>query len=187
MAKCLKTVICILFLISLSACGTNQEHTANSDTEATPEKQEYDLQTEKAAASIPSQKEMSQEMDLEEKKDAVLQIQVQDGNHTIIFELNDSPAARSLYDQLPLTVEVQDYSTNEKIFYPPENLDTENAVEGGGPAGSLAYFSPWGNVVMYYSDYGPYNGLYHLGNAVSGSEWIAELTGTLEIRKMVET
>ena len=57
MAKCLKTVICILFLISLSACGTNQEHTANSDTEATPEKQEYDLQTEKAAASIPSQKE----------------------------------------------------------------------------------------------------------------------------------
>ncbi len=66
MAKCLKTVICILFLISLSACGTNQEHTANSDTEATPEKQEYDLQTEKAAASIPSQ-EMSQEMDLEEK------------------------------------------------------------------------------------------------------------------------
>lgn len=79
MAKCLKTVICILFLISLSACGANQEHTANSDTEATPEKQEYDLQTEKAAASIPSQKEMSQEMDLEEKKDAVLQIQVQIG------------------------------------------------------------------------------------------------------------
>ncbi len=40
---------------------------------------------------------------------------------------------------------------------------------------------------MYYSDYGPYNGLYHLGNAVSGSEWIAELTGTLEIQKFVET
>ena len=38
MAKCLKTVICNLFLISLSACGANQEHTANSDTEATPEK-----------------------------------------------------------------------------------------------------------------------------------------------------
>lgn len=186
MAKCLKTVISILLFISLSACGVSQEHNTDSDIETVYEKQESDLQTEEAGISMTFQEEVSQEMELEEK-DTVLQIQVQDSNHTIIFELNDSPAARSLYDQLPLTVEVQDYSTNEKIFYPPEKLDTENAVEGGGPTGSLAYFSPWGNVVMYYSEYGPYNGLYHLGNAVSGSEWIAELTGTLEIRKMVET
>ena len=180
MAKCLKTVISILLFISLSACGVSQEHNTDSDIETVYEKQESDLQTEEAGISMPFQEEVSQEMELEEK-DTVLQIQVQDSNHTIIFELNDSPAARSLYDQLPTV------STNEKIFYPPEKLDTENAVEGGGPTGSLAYFSPWGNVVMYYSEYGPYNGLYHLGNAVSGSEWIAELTGTLEIRKMVET
>lgn len=185
MAKCLKTAISILLFISLSACGVSQEYNTDSDIETVYEKQESDLQTEEAGISMPFQEEVSQEMELEEK-DTVLQIQVQDSNHTIIFELNDSPAARSLYDQLPLTVEVQDYSTNEKIFYPPEPLDTDNAVEGEGPAGSLAYFSPWGNVVMYYSDYGSYHGLYHLGNAVSGSEWISELTGTLDIQQFVE-
>ena len=44
---------------------------------------------------MPFQEEVSQEMELEEK-DTVLQIQVQDSNHTIIFELNDSPAVSGL-------------------------------------------------------------------------------------------
>ena len=171
--KGLKISVCTLLFVLLSACGISgnrQESAAGSDMDVSLEKQEINSQTEEINTST-SQEDVSQVSEYEEKNDTVLQIQVKDNNHTIIFELNDSPAARSLYDQLPLTVEVQDYSTNEKIFYPPESLDTDNAVEGEGPAGSLAYFSPWGNVVMYYSDYGPYHGLYHLGNAVSGSEW----------------
>ena len=49
-------------------------------------------------------------------------------------------------------------------------------VTGGG-AGGLAYFEPWGNVVMYYGDFGSYSELYELGKAVSGSEAIGELSG----------
>ena len=45
-----------------------------------------------------------------------------------VYELNNSQAAAELYDQLPLTLEVEDYSTNEKIFYPPEALDTTRCV-----------------------------------------------------------
>ena len=41
----------------------------------------------------------------------------------IIFELNESKAASDLYGQLPLSVEIEDFSDNEKIFY-PEELDT---------------------------------------------------------------
>lgn len=115
------------------------------------------------------------------------QIQVtSESGHEIIFELNDSPAAQSLYDQLPLSIDVQDYGSNEKIFYPPEKLDTSNAILAEGPSGGLAYFSPWGNVVMYYSSYGPYNGLYQLGHAVSGAEWIETLSGTLQITQVLE-
>lgn len=180
----LKTVVCTLLVFSLSACGASPEDISDSDTGILPETQESEIQPESLDTIIPSEKSESQETKAEE--DEALRIQVQDSTHTIIFELNDSPAARTLYDQLPLTTEVQDYSTNEKIFYPPESLDTDNAVEGKGPAGSLAYFSPWGNVVMYYSEYGPYNGLYHLGNAVSGEEWISELTGTIQIQQFVE-
>ncbi len=105
-------------------------------------------------------------------------IQVSDEDQTILFELNDSAGAKSLYEQLPLTIQIEDYGGNEKIFYPPQKLETEDTplTEGGG-AGGLAYFEPWGNVVMYYGDFGSYSELYELGKAVSGSEAIGELSG----------
>ena len=106
---------------------------------------------------------------------------VTDGTHEIVFALNDSPTARSLYAQLPLSLEVDNYGSNEKIFYPPEKLDGTDAVETGGEAGGLGYFSPWGNVVMYYGAFGQYPGLYVLGEAVSGGEQIGRLSGTIQV------
>lgn len=49
------------------------------------------------------------------------------------FALNESQAAADLWSQLPLTVEVEDFSTNEKTFY-PDRLDTSDAplARGGG-------------------------------------------------------
>lgn len=118
---------------------------------------------------------------------AAKQIKVaSESGHEIVFELNESPAAQSLYDQLPLSVDVQNYGSNEKIFYPPEKLNTSDPIPAEGPSGGLAYFSPWGNVVMYYSSYGPYNGLYQLGQAVAGAEWIETLSGTLQVTQVLE-
>ena len=108
-------------------------------------------------------------------------IQVSDGTNTIVYQLNDSPSAASLYYQLPLDVAVENYSSNEKIFYPPQALDTAYGQEGGGEAGGLALFSPWGNVVMYYGKFASYPGLYLLGEAVSGVEQVQNLSGTLHI------
>ena len=45
----------------------------------------------------------------------------------------------------------------------------------------MAYFSPWGNVVMYYGPFGSYPGLYLMGEAVEGAENIQTLSGTLTI------
>ncbi|MBM7421319.1 MULTISPECIES: cyclophilin-like fold protein [Chryseobacterium] len=103
-----------------------------------------------------------------------------DGN-IIIFELNNSSAAQSLYNQLPLTLPVQNYSSNEKIFYPPQSLDLTNTPVVGGTAGGLAYYAPWGNVIMYYGNYGP---MPTLGQAVQGSQYINGLSGTIQIKKV---
>ena len=108
-------------------------------------------------------------------------IEVADGGTVVTFELNDSAAATALCDQLPLAVEVSDFSTNEKIFYPPEPLDVADAPHAEGGAGTLAYYEPWGNVVMFYGDYAPNPDLYELGRAVSGAENIAGLSGAVEI------
>lgn len=108
-------------------------------------------------------------------------IEVKADDATVVFEFNDSMAARELYGQLPLSVEVENFSTNEKIFYLPERLDEGDAPHAEGGKGVLAYYAPWGNVVMFYGSFSPNPGLYELGEAVSGADGIANLTGTLTV------
>ena len=95
--------------------------------------------------------------------------------------LNDTSVSRSFYAQLPLTVAVENYSNNEKIFQPSKKLDCSNAQEGACPVGSIAYFSPWNNVCMYYGDMSRYSGLYVMGKAVSGTEQIRNIKGKVKI------
>lgn len=109
------------------------------------------------------------------------QISVQFGENTIVYELNDGTAADSFYAQLPLTVAVEDYSTNEKIFYPDERLDTSDSPLAQAGAGTLAYYEPWGDVVFFYGDYQENPSLYALGHVFSGGEQIREMSGTITI------
>lgn len=100
-----------------------------------------------------------------------------------IYQLNNSPAAKDLYAQLPLNVNVENYNDNEKIFYPPRKLNTTNTPRANARVGTLAYYAPWADVVMFYGNFGSATGLYELGHAVSGSEHINEMTGILRIEK----
>ena len=117
------------------------------------------------------------------EEDNAMLIKVSDAHHSVIFRLNDTPAAASLYAQLSLETEVENYGSNEKIFYPTQKLEGSNAIETGGSAGGLAYFSPWGNMVMYYGDFGAYPGLYVLGEAVEGVDQIASLEGVITVTR----
>lgn len=112
------------------------------------------------------------------------QLSVQWGENRVIYALNDSPAAQSLLDQLPLTIEVEDYSTNEKIFYPPRPLETQDTPVAESGAGTLAYYEPWGDVVMFYGDYHANSALYELGQIVSGEELVAQMSGVITIDTM---
>ena len=110
-----------------------------------------------------------------------MKIKVVANGKEIVFALNDTSVSRSFYAQLPLTVDVENYSNNEKIFQPPKKLDCSNAQEGACPVSSIAYFSPWNNVCMYYGDMSRYPGLYVMGKAVSGAEQIRNITGNVKI------
>lgn len=111
-----------------------------------------------------------------------MKIKVTDGTNTIIYELNETSAAKSLYAMLPLEVKVENYGSNEKIFYPPKAISYgADCIEGDCPAGTLALFSPWGNVVMYYGAASRYSGLYILGKAIEGAANISRLMGTIRV------
>lgn len=110
-----------------------------------------------------------------------MKIKVVANGKEIVFALNDTSVSRSFYAQLPLTVDVENYSNNEKIFQPPKKLDCSKAQEGACPAGTIAYFSPWNNVCLYYGDAPRYSGLYVMGKAVSGAEQIQNIAGKVKV------
>ncbi len=104
------------------------------------------------------------------------------GDAIITYQLNDSSAAEGLLGQLPLTLEVGDFSDNEKTFYPPIELDVADApLAESGEAGTLAYYAPWGDVVMFYGPFSSNDSLYELGRLVSGGDAVASLSGAIEV------
>ena len=117
----------------------------------------------------------------EEENVETSQISVTCGDMQVVYELNDSPTAQGLLSQLPLTVEVEDFSTNEKVFYPPQELDTSDTPLAEGGAGTLAYYAPWGDVVLFYDSFSANGSLYELGEAASGAEDISQMTGTITV------
>ncbi|MGM0213220.1 cyclophilin-like fold protein [Enterococcus sp. AZ109] len=108
-------------------------------------------------------------------------IRVQSDEEAIIFQLNDSTAANELYNQLPLTVELEDFGSNEKIFYPPEKLNTANTPTAVNKIGCLAYYEPWGDVVIFYDSFSPSGSLYELGEVVAGEEFLGAFSGNVTI------
>ena len=112
-----------------------------------------------------------------------MKLQVSDNKHKIIFELNNSNAAMDLVKQLPLTIKIENYSNDEKIFY-PKKLTTSNTPMSQGRVGDLAYFAPWGDVVLYYEKFQSYPGLYQLGECISGKDEISKLSGKVLVEKI---
>lgn len=162
-----------ILLFLLSACSSNSEQqTGNKNVNQTDQ-----TVTE---TQIPASEELTSEADENIVNELQIRVEGEDGQN-IIFQLNDSPAANTLYEQLPLSISVDNYSHNEKIFYPPDELDTSETPLAGGPAGTLAYYAPWGNVVLFYGECGGASGLYALGEAVSGTEQIETLSGEIHI------
>ena len=153
-----------LAAFALSACGTGSAETSSPPLSGASETSSWE-----GAATT------------QEPAETARRIRVQAGDRSVIYQLNDSPAAAALYAQLPLTTQVEDFSTNEKIFYPEQPLDITGAPLASGGAGTLAYYAPWGDVVMFYDAYSPNASLYELGQAVSGGELVGQMTGTVTI------
>ena len=96
--------------------------------------------------------------------------------------LEDTPAARDFVAMLPLELTLEDYHSTEKIADLPSRLSTDNAPEGVDPdVGDIAYFAPWGNLALFYRDFGYAKGLVRLGR-IEGNVAVFEAQGPLEAR-----
>ena len=94
--------------------------------------------------------------------------------------LDDNATARDFLSMLPLTLTLEDYASTEKIAYPPRKLSTQGAPAGIDPEiGDITYYAPWGNLALYYKDFGYSSGLIRLGRFDAGVG-IIQATGKLK-------
>lgn len=104
-------------------------------------------------------------------------------NDDVIVRMNDTPASKEFVASLPRTLTFKDYAGTEKISYLDKKLPTAGAPEGSDPsAGDLAYYAPWGNLALFYKDFGYSTGLIILGKLESGTDKLASMSGDFAVR-----
>jgi hypothetical protein len=100
-----------------------------------------------------------------------MKIRVTINGKSMTATLIDSSTTRDLIAQLPLTLKLEDYASTEKIAYLPKKLSTQGAPAGINPdVGDITYYAPWGNLAIFYRDFGYSKGLVKLGQIDSGME-----------------
>lgn len=101
----------------------------------------------------------------------VYNIQIELDGTVIFATLDDNPTVRDFIARLPLTVELKDYASTEKVGFLPDKLSTQNAPPGSTPAvGDISYYAPWGNLAIFYKDFAYSQHLVRLGRITSGIE-----------------
>lgn len=107
------------------------------------------------------------------------------GNTVANATLYDNPTAQDFASQLPLKLNLKDYASTEKVSDLPKKLTTKDAPTGSDPSlGDIAYYAPWGNLALYYKDFGYSNGLVIIGKIDSGIEAFktsGSLQATIEV------
>jgi hypothetical protein len=111
---------------------------------------------------------------VQEKSDrlvSAMKIDIDVEGAVITATLDDSPAARDFASLLPLALTLEDYHSTEKISQLPRKLSTQGAPAGIDPSpGDITYYAPWGNLAIFYKDFGYSSGLVKLGAIVTGGE-----------------
>jgi len=101
----------------------------------------------------------------------------------VVVRMQDNPTTRDFLAMLPLTVSLEDYAGTEKITRLSKRLSTQDAPAGSDPSvGDFTYYSPWGNIAIFYRDFGYADGLIILGTIESGGvEKLARMNGDFTV------
>lgn len=96
--------------------------------------------------------------------------------------LLDNATARDFASLLPLELALQDHASTEKIAHPPRQLSTAGSPAGADPdVGDIAYYAPWGNLAIFYRDFGYSRGLVKLGR-IEGDVRPLAVRGPVKVR-----
>jgi hypothetical protein len=110
-----------------------------------------------------------------------MKISLRVGDRVLTATLIDSATTRDFISLLPLTLTLKDYAGTEKISDLPKRLSTQGAASGSDPSvGDITYYAPWGNLAIFYRDFGYSSGLVILGKIDSGIEAF-DVPGSIDV------
>lgn len=161
----ISNLMLLIFMVSLSGCtdyDTNIQHYGPTVT------QNITDGGESMKVNDPTENEMRISLSFNDK--------------IVIVRMYDNPTTRDFLRLLPLTMTFEDYAGTEKVSYLSRSLSVENAHGGFDPSpGDVALYAPWGNLVVYYKDFGYSSGLISLGVIEEGLETFAVMSGDFEV------
>jgi hypothetical protein len=109
-------------------------------------------------------------------------VQITAGDTILTATMYDNAAADDFLSLLPLTLTLTDYAVTEKVSDLPKRLSTKHAPPGHTPSvGDITYYSPWGNLALFYKDFSYSNGLIALGKLDAGID-VFKTSGPVKVK-----
>lgn len=113
-----------------------------------------------------------------------MRIKITSGDKIAVFQLYNTVAAKELYEQLPLKLDLTNFRDAQWMFFPPKKLSVKaQEAYHEGKKGELGYYEPWGNVFMLYKDFYARDKMHRLGICISGIDEIAGMSGSVVAEK----
>ena len=186
MKKAASLAMAVLLAIFLVACQSENPHEELSSS-TPPPSQNQDSESREPVTESSDISESASSEETANEESVQRQIRMTAEGKTYTITLYETPAANALYEMLPLELTFEDYNGVEKIAYLREEqqLPTEGEPDGLDPsAGDLCLYAPWGNLSLFYQEFGYSSGLISLGRLETGVDEISAfsdgVTVTLE-------
>lgn len=162
-------------LLLVAGCATSSPSAVTTPTVTTP------TATTPTTTTLPATAKASPSLAPSRQEPAPVQIQLTAADTVLTVTLVDSDAARALVAQLPLELAVEDFHGSEKIATLPAPLP--GPASGMEPvAGDVAYFTPWGNLSLYYGTGTPSADLVPLGRLDGDPSSLEDLADGTTVR-----
>ena len=116
-----------------------------------------------------------------EKIEKETKIKMSFDKQEIIVKIFDNKTSKDFLEQLPLTLEFEDFAGAEKIAYPNKKLTIDKS-SSVGETSDFCYYAPWGNLAVFYKGYGNDGGLVKMGIIESGKEKLIKIQNGSKVK-----
>jgi hypothetical protein len=135
-----------------------------------------------AARRPPDERARSRRIETSPRRTDDMDITLTLDDTELTATLVDSETTQDFLSLLPLELTLSDYRETEKVSDLPRRLSTAGVPEGLNPeVGDVTYYAPWGNVAIFYEDFGYSPGLVKLAHIDSGIEALASSSGEVTV------